>query len=129
MRPHIDLSEPCVLKPGHVWRHDGLAKPGFHRCHCCENDTTKELICTNPKHWFYGTPRENSMMRSLENRQAGGRTHKGRVQSAEQVANRAASLTGKTRTPEQKAKMSAAHKGKPWSEARRKAYENSRRQK
>lgn len=40
-------------------------------------------------------------------------THRGRKHSETQIANRAAALHGKKRTPEQRARMSNAHKGVP----------------
>ena len=109
MRDHIDLSEPCDLQPRWRWTNMETRK-GMHRCHCCENDTTKDMVCVNPKHWFFGTPSENSMMRPAEKRGAGVRTHLGRKQSAEQIANRAKALRGQKRTDEQKARMSEAAK-------------------
>jgi len=107
MRDHIDLSEPCDLQPRWKWTHMETRK-GMHRCHCCENDTTNEMVCVNPKHWFFGTPTENSMMRPAEKRGAGGRAGLGRKQSPESVAKRAAANRGRKRTPEQRERMRQA---------------------
>ena len=110
MKDHIDLSEPCVLGTMTQWSYHGESRPGLHRCHCCDNDTTKDQVCLNPKHWFYGTPSENAKMRSLEARQAGGKAGKGRTQCQDWVDKRTDKLRGKVRSSEQRDRMSKAAK-------------------
>jgi hypothetical protein len=69
---HIDLSEPCIplgYSPSKAqtcadfgveddlgsWR-----EAGVHRCHVC-NANSKNGWCSNPKHYFLGTPKENAI--------------------------------------------------------------------
>lgn len=83
---HIDLNTPCDLRrpvkySGKVVKTSGkhksvkyfnkgrealekllgIQKPrGWHTCHLCPNcSTSKDYICANPRHLYFGTPTEN----------------------------------------------------------------------
>ena len=64
------MSEPCLERGGNSTVHKGVLaqylntnipfkpKPWIDLCHACHNDK-----CSNPKHLYWGTPRENSLDR------------------------------------------------------------------
>jgi hypothetical protein len=78
----------------------------------------KQNISNARKGWVFSEETRNKI----------GNAHRGKKSSAETCAKISLAKKGNTnrlgmtRTPEEKAKLSAALKGKPWSEARRAAY-------
>lgn len=126
-KAHIDLTLPCILDRRRKWTHQKNALldwfnvtnnsanwlyDGIHRCHACSNDSQASQVCINPKHWWIGTASENMMSRPLEKRQAGGKATKGVPKSLKSISKRVEKLRGRTRTEEQRKKMSDSHKGK-----------------
>jgi hypothetical protein len=70
---HIDLSEPCTplgytLPKAKTCADFGVEndlgnwrEAGVHRCHIC-NANSKNGWCSNPRHYFLGTPKENAIV-------------------------------------------------------------------
>lgn len=62
-RAHLDLTEECVERGGNSTQHRGILVEflgtefptgRIHLCHACNNGG-----CSNPKHLYWGTPKEN----------------------------------------------------------------------
>ena len=61
---HLDLSETCIERGGNSTNHKGVLAQYlntnipygiyFPLCHACHNGK-----CSNPKHLYWGTPKEN----------------------------------------------------------------------
>lgn len=70
-RNHLDLEEPCCERGGNSTNHKGVLAQYLDTtipsgrillCHACHNDK-----CSNPKHLYWGTDKENITIDSKEN--------------------------------------------------------------
>ena len=70
-RNHLCLSEPCCERGGNSTNHKGVLAQYLNTtipsgrillCHACHNDK-----CSNPKHLYWGTDRENILIDAKEN--------------------------------------------------------------
>jgi len=70
-RQHLNLSEPCCERGGNSTNHKGvlseylgttIPKGRILLCHGCHNS-----LCSNPRHLYWGTDRENILIDSVEN--------------------------------------------------------------
>jgi hypothetical protein len=125
-KSHLDLNEDCLERGGSSTQHRGvlaqfLNTPIFNRpadlCHACSNP-----LCSNPKHLYWGTRRENvrdainegtfkspfecqvekygyeeaCRRNGLGNKRAGGKANKGKKKSEEHKKNISQSLKNNT---------------------------------
>jgi hypothetical protein len=70
-RSHLDLTESCCERGGNSTNHKGVLAQYLDTtipsgrillCHACNNEK-----CSNPKHLYWGTDKENIMIDSKEN--------------------------------------------------------------
>jgi hypothetical protein len=70
-RKHLDLEESCCERGGNSTNHKGVLAQYLNTtipvgrillCHACHNDK-----CSNPKHLYWGTDKENITIDSKEN--------------------------------------------------------------
>ena len=70
-RQHLKLDEPCCERGGNSTNHKGvlaeylgttIPKGRILLCHACHNNK-----CSNPKHLYWGTDKENIMIDAVDN--------------------------------------------------------------
>ena len=95
---HINLSDECILIKRRQWAFRkselleffeldddiGFWRGTVCRCHLCPHDTQgTEVVCINPLHLYFGSPRENGADRPLEKRRQGGLAQRGSTRGME----------------------------------------------